>query len=150
MAKNRRGSGHEPAVTRKPKSPSVTMKTCLEGERFPGKIGRTAETSEPAFPSARKAPEGAPNVLYSALDDVGFGWADTFGGLDCWPTGPGHSLDKTFDVGCDEGAPVTSEYPALASFSGIIIKVELELKPDFTASSERHAEAQLSSVMLRV
>jgi len=28
-----------------------------------------------------KAPAGAPNILYVVLDDVGYGWADTFGGL---------------------------------------------------------------------
>jgi arylsulfatase A-like enzyme len=56
-------------------------KSYLEGEPFPGKIARTAEESEPAFPTAPKAPEGAPNILYIVLDDVGFGWADTFGGL---------------------------------------------------------------------
>jgi hypothetical protein len=33
------------------------------------------------FPHSPKAPAGAPNVLYIVLDDVGFGWADTFGGL---------------------------------------------------------------------
>jgi arylsulfatase len=37
--------------------------------------------SEPAFPVPPKAPLGAPNILYVVLDDVGFGWSDTFGGL---------------------------------------------------------------------
>ncbi|MEO6573674.1 MAG: sulfatase-like hydrolase/transferase, partial [Polyangiaceae bacterium] len=56
-------------------------KTYLEGEPFPGHIGRTYKESEPAFPVPPKAPDGAPNVLYIILDDVGFGWSDTFGGL---------------------------------------------------------------------
>ena len=29
----------------------------------------------------------------------------------------GYSLDETFDIGCDKGAPVTDEYRALASFT---------------------------------
>ena len=57
------------------------VKTSHEGEPFPGRIGRTWDVSEPAFPVPRSAPAGAPNVLYIVLDDVGFGWADTFGGL---------------------------------------------------------------------
>ena len=57
------------------------MKTYPEGTPFNGRVGRTWQDSEPAFPVKPKAPEGAPNVVYVVLDDVGFGWADTFGGL---------------------------------------------------------------------
>lgn len=57
------------------------VKTYHEGEPFSGRIGRTWDVSEPAFPVPREAPAGAPNVLYIVLDDVGFGWSDTFGGL---------------------------------------------------------------------
>ena len=49
------------------------MKTYREGERFPGRIGRTWEESEPAFPMPPTAPRDAPNILYVILDDVGFG-----------------------------------------------------------------------------
>lgn len=57
------------------------MKTYPEGSTFNGRIGRTWVESEPAFPMKESAPEGAPNVVYIVLDDVGFGWCDTFGGL---------------------------------------------------------------------
>src|SRR3954469_25504960 len=57
------------------------VKTYREGEPFPGRIGRTWDVSEPAFRVPPKAPPGSPNVLYIVLDDVGFGWADSFGGL---------------------------------------------------------------------
>jgi arylsulfatase len=57
------------------------VKTYLEGEPFPGRIGRTWDVSEQAWPVPPTAPPNAPNVLYIILDDVGFGWADTFGGL---------------------------------------------------------------------
>ena len=58
------------------------VKTYHEGEPFPGRIGRTVDAmSEPAFPVPRPAPKGAPNILYNVLDDVGFGWSSTFGGL---------------------------------------------------------------------
>jgi arylsulfatase A-like enzyme len=71
----KRGNGH----AEKPAAASV--KTYHEGEPFPGLIGRTIDESEPAFPVPVSAPAGAPNVLYIVLDDVGFGWSDTFGGL---------------------------------------------------------------------
>jgi arylsulfatase len=57
------------------------MKTYREGSTFNGRIGRSWDESEPSFPMKPKAPEGAPNVVYIVLDDVGFGWSDTFGGL---------------------------------------------------------------------
>lgn len=57
------------------------MKTYLEGTPFNGRIGRTWKESEPSFPVKNKAPENAPNIIYIILDDVGFGWSDTFGGL---------------------------------------------------------------------
>jgi len=60
---------------------SQKMKTYQEGSAFSGRIGRTWRDSEPAFPLKPKAPKGAPNILYIVLDDVGFGWSDTFAGL---------------------------------------------------------------------
>ena len=52
-----------------------------QGSRFPGKIGLTAADSSPAWPQPTRAPEGAPNVLFFILDDVGYGQLSTFGGL---------------------------------------------------------------------
>ena len=52
-----------------------------QGARFPGKIGRTAEESSPAWPQPVRAKEGAPNVLFFILDDVGYGQLSCFGGL---------------------------------------------------------------------
>lgn len=52
-----------------------------QGSRFPGKIGRTVEESSTAWPSPQRAPEGAPNVLFVVLDDVGYGQLSCFGGL---------------------------------------------------------------------
>jgi arylsulfatase len=74
-----RGADGENGPQRPPK-PS-RPKTYLEGQPFPGRIGRTWEVSEPAFPVAPSPPKGAPNILYIILDDVGFGWSSTFGGL---------------------------------------------------------------------
>ena len=48
---------------------------------FPGVIGRTLETSTPAWPSRPTPPDGAPNVVIIVLDDVGYGQLSTFGGL---------------------------------------------------------------------
>ena len=40
-----------------------------------------SKDSEPFFPPAVTAPEGAPNVLLVMLDDVGFGATSAFGGI---------------------------------------------------------------------
>src|SRR4051812_13224020 len=48
---------------------------------FPGKIGKTIGETEQSWPSRVKAPDGAPNVVWILLDDVGFGASSAFGGL---------------------------------------------------------------------
>jgi arylsulfatase A-like enzyme len=52
-----------------------------QGTEFPGQIGRTVEESTPAWPAPVRAKEGAPNVLFFVLDDVGYGQLSCFGGL---------------------------------------------------------------------
>jgi len=51
------------------------------GTQFPGIIGRTWDKSTPAWPAPLRAKQGAPNVLFIILDDVGFGQLSCFGGL---------------------------------------------------------------------
>jgi len=53
---------------------------------FQGKIGKTVEETTEWYPEAKKAPKGAPNVIWLLLDDVGFGASSTFGGLISTPT----------------------------------------------------------------
>jgi arylsulfatase len=48
---------------------------------FPGKIGKTIDDSTEAWPMPIQAPDGAPNVLFYVLDDVGFGQLEPMGGL---------------------------------------------------------------------
>jgi hypothetical protein len=48
---------------------------------FPGRIGKTLADSKEVWPQNPKAPEGAPNVIWALLDDVGFGATSAFGGL---------------------------------------------------------------------
>ncbi|MEX0767700.1 MAG: hypothetical protein WD029_04435, partial [Microthrixaceae bacterium] len=50
-------------------------------EPFPGTIGRTTESSVPAWPARQQPPEGAPNIVMIVLDDVGYGQLSAFGGL---------------------------------------------------------------------
>ena len=64
------------------------------GQPFPGVIGRTLETSTPAWPARPQPPEGAPNVVVIVLDDVGYGQLSTFGGLCRTP-----NLDRLADRG---------------------------------------------------
>ncbi len=52
-----------------------------QGSRFPGRIGLTTVNSSPAWPQPVRAPDGAPNVLFLVLDDVGYGQLSMFGGL---------------------------------------------------------------------
>lgn len=51
------------------------------GTKFPGVIGRTVSESSPAWPKPMRAREGAPNVIFFILDDVGYGQMSAFGGL---------------------------------------------------------------------
>jgi len=48
---------------------------------FRGKIGKTLEETQQAWPERLKAPKGAPNVVVILLDDVGYGATSAFGGL---------------------------------------------------------------------
>ena len=52
-----------------------------QGGEFPGVIGRTVEESSPAWPAPVRARDGAPNVLFVVLDDVGYGQLSCFGGM---------------------------------------------------------------------
>ena len=61
----------------------------------------------------------------------------------------GYSLDETFDVGCDKGSPVTHDSQPLAWFTGKIIKIDFDLKPDFAIDAQKHQEAQLKAAMIR-
>ena len=49
------------------------------GTAFPGIIGRTPAESSPAWPTPIRATEGAPNVLFIVVDDMGFGNLGCYG-----------------------------------------------------------------------
>lgn len=48
---------------------------------YKGKTGKTLAETQQSWPERKKAPAGAPNVVWILLDDVGFGAVSTFGGL---------------------------------------------------------------------
>lgn len=50
-------------------------------QTFQGKIGKTLDESKEWLPEQKHAPEGAPNVIYIVIDDIGFGASSAFGGL---------------------------------------------------------------------
>ena len=50
-------------------------------QQFKGVVGRTIQESTPAWPQPIRAKDGAPNVLYIVLDDVGYGQISSFGGF---------------------------------------------------------------------
>jgi arylsulfatase len=56
------------------------------GDAFPGAIGRTLETSTPAWPAPLRTAPGSPNVVVVVWDDVGFGQFSAYGGLCETPT----------------------------------------------------------------
>lgn len=60
-----------------------------------------------------------------------------------------YSLDETFDVGCDKGSPVTDEYEVRAEFTGKIIKIDFDLKPDLHHDEKQHIEAHTRAVMIK-
>jgi arylsulfatase A-like enzyme len=53
---------------------------------YKGVIGKTLADSKEYWPDPVKAPEGAPNVVWILLDDVGYGATSAFGGLINTPT----------------------------------------------------------------
>lgn len=55
-------------------------------QAYKGKIGKTLAETQQSWPEQKKAPAGAPNVVWVLLDDVGFGAASAFGGLIQTPT----------------------------------------------------------------
>lgn len=57
----------------------MAVKEYQPGEQFPGVIGRTPERSEPAWPAPVRAREGAANVLFIVLDDMGYGQLGCYG-----------------------------------------------------------------------
>jgi arylsulfatase A-like enzyme len=57
----------------------MALKEYKPGTAFNGVIGRTFDTSEPAWPEPKRAKEGAPNVLFIVLDDTGFGQLGCYG-----------------------------------------------------------------------
>jgi len=57
----------------------MSLKEYKPGTAFNGVIGRTFDTSEPAWPGPKRAKEGAPNVLFIVLDDTGFGQLGCYG-----------------------------------------------------------------------
>ncbi|MGW6562901.1 arylsulfatase [Streptomyces hydrogenans] len=48
-------------------------------EGFPGRVGRTFATSEPAWPTRTTPPAGAPNIVVVLVDDMGFSDIGPFG-----------------------------------------------------------------------
>jgi arylsulfatase A-like enzyme len=59
----------------------MAIKEYKPGTAFPGVIGRTTTESSPAWPEPIRAGEGAPNILFWIIDDVGYGQMSPFGGL---------------------------------------------------------------------
>ena len=66
---------------------------------YQGVVGRTLAESKEWWPEPVQAPEGAPNVVWILIDDVGYGAAGTFGGLIDTPT---------FDVLANNGLRYTN------------------------------------------
>jgi arylsulfatase A-like enzyme len=55
-------------------------------QTYGGKIEKTFAESKEWWPEKKKAPAGAPNVVYLLIDDAGFGTSSAFGGLMQTPT----------------------------------------------------------------
>ncbi|MDC9824205.1 arylsulfatase [Devosia sp. ZB163] len=50
------------------------------GTTFPGRMGRTIDESQPAWPAPERAAAGSPNVMFIVIDDTGFGQLGCYGG----------------------------------------------------------------------
>ncbi len=80
-ATHRQEADDRPVITRRRGAAQMPITEYEQGSPFPGAVGRTVEESEPAWPAPRRAKDGAPNVLFFVLDDVGYGQLSCFGGL---------------------------------------------------------------------
>lgn len=60
---------------------AISPALMAQDQSFSGRIGKRLDDSVPSWPKVVKAPEGAPNVLWIILDDVGYGASSAFGGL---------------------------------------------------------------------
>ena len=74
------------------------------GTAFPGVIGRTFDTSSPAWPEPLRARERLPNVLFIILDDTGFGQLGCYGSPIRTP-----NLDSLAEGGLPYNYPGTQE-----------------------------------------
>jgi arylsulfatase A-like enzyme len=57
----------------------VAIKEYPAGRPFAGVIGRTADESQPAWPTPSRPAKGTPNVVFIVLDDTGFGQLGCYG-----------------------------------------------------------------------
>lgn len=132
------------------------------GTHFPGVIRRTFDESSPAWPRPTRAGEGAPNVIYFILDDVGYGQMSVFGGLCETPNlerlanrgmhyindklvasrGLPHTVPNLFGIiglscGYEAADSVNpDEYRAPFTFTGKIRQVELDVSGELIKEDE--------------
>jgi hypothetical protein len=88
---------------------------------FNGTVGKTCKDSKPDFPQPFQPPKDAPNVLLILVDDLGFGGTASSGGLIRTP---------------NTGDSVSSLYEAPFRFTGKILNVTIEPKPQAPISEE--------------
>ncbi len=86
---------------------TTALKEYKPGTAFTGVIGRTFDTSSPAWPEPLRAKAGAPNVLFIVQDDTGYGQLGCYGSPIKTP-----NLDALAAPGCISGTP-----DCLAGFS---------------------------------
>jgi hypothetical protein len=62
----------------------------------------------------------------------------------------GYSMDETFDIGWDKGSPVSEEYGPNARFTGRIIRVDFDTKPDLHPDHEEQViDLRVTHAMIR-
>lgn len=64
----------------------------------------------------------------------------------------GYSMDETFDIGWDKGAPVSEDYGPNSRFTGTIVRVDFDVEPDFhpdLAEHDEHVEGKFAHALMR-